>query len=258
MLEGPLALSHNQRMEVVDRIIAESRALYGTAMLAVGLYGSMGRWADGPHSDIELFFVIDQPGLDLTLEWVYGAGKAEANYYGPDVVRRHATRVKPCWALAQGEFYHVRPLWGDVTFFQELKEGVMSPGKDEFSRVICEMIVGELYEWVGKLRNARAANVWAGLPALACAFTEHVALMLGLAHKHIFTSGSTLLQEAQALPNRPAGFDELSAMVLAGDLADAEQVTAAMERAWQGVIVWAQRLEIGLERLQRWPIPMVG
>ena len=84
------------------------RRAHGDAIYAVALYGSMGRDADGPYSDIELWAALTTPGMDDSAEWVYGPGKAEVNLLGLDVLWEQARTVAAKWALEQGQFVRDR------------------------------------------------------------------------------------------------------------------------------------------------------
>lgn len=238
MWEGPQAQARAARLQTLDQIVAALHERYGAKLVAIGLYGSLARGEDGPYSDIELFCVVDIPGTDVDYEWVYGAGKAEINVLGLDVVRASARQVEDNWSLDQGQWAHCRPLFGDLAFFDELKHLALTPDKAAVDAMVAEIVVGELYEWMGKLRNAQARAEPSGLALLACGFVERMAWVLGLVHRHLYRTGMTLLAESRALPDRPAGYDIACEMVMAGDLGDPARVAAALEAAWAGLGPW--------------------
>ncbi len=254
---GPGPCTHGQRMEVVNRIVARIRELYGQSLIAIGLYGSMAQGRDGPYSDIELFCVVDRPGLDESAEWMYGAGKAEVNFYDLAAVRRRAVEVDEWWPLRQGQFLRVRPLFGEPAFFTDLQALVHSPPASAFHQAIAEIVVAEFYEGMGKLRNERAWGRDHFLPSLACHLVSQGALMLGLAHRHCYTTGARLLEESLALPGRPDGYDGLCRRVMAGDLGDAGQTAADLERLWAGLGPWltAMGIDLGARTRPRWELP---
>lgn len=238
MWQGPQAQTTLDRMQMLDRIVAALHARYGEDLLAIGLYGSLARGEDGPYSDIELFCVVNIPSTDVDYEWVYGAGKAEVNVFGPDVARARARRVEDDWALDQGQLIRCRPLYGDLAFFEELKQAALSPAKAEVDAMAAAMVVGELYEWMGKLRNAQARGALTGAAPLACSFVKHAALLLGLVHRRLYRTGGALMAESMELPDRPAGYDDLCRMVMAGELADPDRIASALEAVWAGLEPW--------------------
>jgi hypothetical protein len=105
---GPRPLTRHQRLAVVDSIVARLLEAHRDRVVAIGLYGSTGRGADAPYSDIEMFCVIDRPGEDHRYEWIHGDGKAEVELFGEDVVRGKAAMVEGIGkvrnAIASGDF----------------------------------------------------------------------------------------------------------------------------------------------------------
>jgi kanamycin nucleotidyltransferase len=242
-----------ERWQTVDRIVADLHRTHGEGVLAIALYGSLARATDGPYSDIEIWCMVDEPGLDTTEEWVYGPNKAEVDLYGADVMAASAVEVDEMWSLRQGEIMNCRPLFGDRARFEALRAAVMSPPKETFDEVVAEMVVGECFEWMGKIRNGVAHNDLDFLPITACNFTLHLALMAALLHRHIYSTSSALMREALALPSLPTGYAELARMVIAGELHDKPRIAAAIETVWQGMEGWLVAHEVDFGARQRWP-----
>ncbi|MCB0064453.1 MAG: hypothetical protein KDE19_20150, partial [Caldilineaceae bacterium] len=117
---------------------------------------------------------------------------------------------------------------------------VFAPPAAEFNQLLEEMIVGELYEWIGKLRNAQQVGNAAAIPPLAVHFVEHLAQILAIAHRHCYTTGSRTLADSLTLARRPAGYDALCGTVMRGALHDTEVVAAQIEACWRGLADWAQ------------------
>jgi kanamycin nucleotidyltransferase len=250
---GPQAQTHDDRLSVLDRIVADLQRTYGNDLIAVGLYGSMGRGTDGPHSDIELFCVVDRLDLDFSYEWVYGPGKAEVNIYSAEAMAAAAQEVEERWPLEAGAFANCRPLLGDPAYFAELKALALSPAKEKCDEMVRAMVVGELYEWMGKLRNGLARGETSFVPTLACDFVTYVALIAALVHRRLYSTGSTLLAESLALPDLPDGYDAACRLVMAGELSDAARNAAALEALWVGLGPWLTHHGIDMEPNARWP-----
>jgi kanamycin nucleotidyltransferase len=241
MWNGPQPQSRAERLQIVDRIVADVHRTYGDQLKAMALYGSAARGTDGDYSDIEIWCVLSTPGVDFPEEWVYGDSKAEVDFYGEDVIRAGAVEVEDDWSLSQGMLVNNRPLYGDRAFFTELRDLVMSPHHHIFDKLIKDMVVGEFYEWMGKIRNGVARNDLMFLPITTCNFTLHMALMAALLHRHIYSTSSTLMKEALALPTLPAGYAELVAMV------------AALEATWAGMGPWLAQHGIEFDERNAWP-----
>jgi kanamycin nucleotidyltransferase len=129
----------------------------------------------------------------------------------------------------------------------------MSPPKHVFDEVIAELVVGEFFEWVGKIRNGVARDDLMLLPITACDFTLHLALMAALVHRHIYTTSKSIMREALALPTLPAGYAELVGLVTAGKLDDKARVVAALEATYRGIGPWLAQHDVELASHTQWP-----
>ena len=247
MWAGPQPQSHAARLQIVDRIVADLHRTYGDRIQAMALYGSMSRGTDDAYSDVELWCVLNTPGLDTSEEWIYGPSKAEVNFYGVDVAQARTILVTYDWSLRQGKWLNNHPLFGDRAYFEALRARVMSPPKHVFDDVIAEIVVGEFFEWMGKIRNGVARDDLDFLPITTCNFTLHMALMVALAHRHVYSTSRVLMREALALPTLPVGYRELVQMVMAGELHDKPRVVAALEATWAGLEGWLMQQEIALD-----------
>ena len=64
--EGPQAQDRSERQRHFDEFVEKLYTLYPGHILIIALYGSMARNQDGPYSDIELFCIVNLPGMDTT------------------------------------------------------------------------------------------------------------------------------------------------------------------------------------------------
>jgi kanamycin nucleotidyltransferase len=234
-------MEREDRLRLARRIAERLVEVHGVDLVAVGLYGSLARGTDGPFSDIEMWCVLRPKGIDLSHEWSVGPWKAEVDVMSEDSLLHRAAEVDYDWALTHGAFEHVLPLHDPTGFFDRLREVATGQPKAKFRAAIEATLVEELYEHVGKLRNARWRGEAAPLPLLAVDLAREGAFVIGLHARRTFTSGGRLLEEALALPDRPAGFDELATRVVRGELTEPEAIHASCEAFWVGMCRWADR-----------------
>lgn len=197
--------------------------------------------------------MVGGSAIDYSPEWVYGRSKAEVNIWSQDVIHHDAQAVDEYWSLSQGALLGARPLYGDPVYFDELCQLVLSPPVAVFHQVIAAMIVGELYEWIGKARNARQTGRVASLPSVACKFVEYTALILGLQHRFCYTTGATMLEESLQLPGCPDGYEALCKMVMHGKLDNPTAIMDALDQLWQGMAAWVVANDIDMTTHTRWP-----
>ena len=253
MWRGPQPQSRADRLQVVDRIVADVHRVYGDDLRAMALYGSLASGMDGDYSDVEIWCVLATPGVDFRQEWVYGLNKAEVDFYGEDVIRARAVQVDERWSLRQGQFINNRPIFGDPAFFAELRDLSMSPPKAVFDRVIVDLVVEVFYEWIGKLRNGMARNQLSFLPSTTCTYTLYLAFVAALVHRHIYSTSSMLFDEVLALPDLPNGYAELVGLVQTGQLHDYAHLASLLETTWAGLGPWLEAHEIELGERNAWP-----
>jgi kanamycin nucleotidyltransferase len=257
---GPKPMDRSRRLDLAREIAAQIQDHYRDIrdvivddVLAIGVYGSLARGTDGPYSDIEMHCVVRGSGVDVCHEWSAGAWKAEVDVYSEDVVLEWASEVDVDWSLTHGACTNVWVLYDPTGFFSRLRDAALSHPDEVFQRVIRDVIVGEIYERIGKVRNARAAKDDTCLPFLAVDLAKCGACLLGLAHRHLYTTSTHMFEESLALPGRPEGYDILCRMVMAGDLTGAARIADASDAFWSGVERWAGgrgiQIEQDLERL---------
>jgi kanamycin nucleotidyltransferase len=237
---GPQALQRTQRMVIAHEIAARVKERFPQEIFAIGLYGSLAREEDGPYSDIELFGVLRTEHYKHRYEWCTAEWKAEVDLYGKQTLLERAARVDDRWPLTHSALQSILPLYDPEQFFVEIRTIARSAPERLFRETIEELLVEEVYEGIGKIRNARVEDAPARLPALVLKLAQDVAMVVGLANRHCYTTGTRVISEAITLPDLPDGFGELGQVILTGDLRDGQQLGAACERLWQGINLWAQ------------------
>ncbi len=210
-MNGPVKISRNERLQTCHEIAKRLHEVYGDKLLALGVYGSVSRGTDGPFSDIEMFCVLSESSepIEFSYEWSLGPWKAEVNVCSADVLLETASTVDGEWPLTHGPFFSPLCLYDSQGFFPKLKEAAESPTKEDFRHAINEVLVGEMYEFIGKLRNVHLNGPQTYLPYLAMQFAQYGAMLVGLHNRKFFSTGSLVLPEALEMPGRAVGFDDV-------------------------------------------------
>ena len=236
---GPQPLTRPQRRKLIAQITRRLQKRYGPDLLALGVYGSVAREEDGPYSDIEMHCLLRGSGIDTSFEWSAGPWKAEVDVYSWDIIRLKAAQVDVDWALTQRAYTQVLVIDDPQGLFEQLKELVFSQPETAFLAALHDLVVGEIYELVGKVRNCRVSRMKTPLAWYATELTVRGALLIGLAQRHLFRSSAHIFSESLELPDQPMNFSELCRKVMVGDLSDAESIFQAIEAFWNGVEAWA-------------------
>ncbi len=241
MYPYPQPMDHQQRLRLAQTIAERLTARYSTSVKAIGLYGSLARNQDGPYSDVEMFCVLKGSGEKRNYEWCAGPWKAEVNVRGEEDLRQEAAQLDEEWALTHGAFAHVLPLMDPEHYFDGLRVLVMQHTPEEFRAVIEAELVFEIYERVGKIRNAFIQKNAHALPTLAVLLAQRTSYILGLEHRYLYRTASSVLDEAVTLPDPPEGFHALAHLVMEGELSDASRVASTCEQLWFGLVQWAEK-----------------
>lgn len=233
-------MDHQQRLRLAEKIAARLRERYGLSVKAIGLYGSLARNQDGPYSDIEMFCVLMGAAESHNYEWCAGPWKAEVNVRGEETLRQEAAQLDDKWALTHSAFVYILPLLDPEHYFDGLSELVMQHAPEDFRALIEEGLIFDIYERIGKVRNAFALQHFQALPTLAVLLAQRTTYILGLEHRHLYRTASSMLEEALTLPDLPEGFQALARLVMSGALTDASVVASACDVLWSGLVQWAK------------------
>jgi kanamycin nucleotidyltransferase len=248
MATGPTEYTHTARMARAEAISARFQAHYDESLLAIGIYGSLARGTDGPFSDIEMHVIVKGEEIERAFEWSSGPWKAEVDVYSADVFLAQAASFDGIWPITQGAFTRVLPLHDPKRLFHRAAHAVFDHTLDDYNDLIREVLIGDLYEVVGKARNALSSGRTGNLSAEAVSAARYAACVIGLANRHLYSSGPQVFPESLELPGRPGGYDALLGLVMRGELSDPSAVLAAIDALWDGEESWA--VEHGL-RLHR-------
>jgi kanamycin nucleotidyltransferase len=237
---GPQPLPHTQRMAIAHEIAQRLKERFPLEVFAIGLYGSLAREEDGPYSDIELFGVLRADQYEQRYEWCTAEWKAEVDLYGKQTLRERAARVDGQWPLTHSAFQTILPLDDPDHFFAEIRTIAQASPEALFREAIEHLLVDNVFECIGKIRNAQALGTSTALSPLVLKLGRVVAMMAGLANRQCYTTETRVISEAVALPDLPDGFRELGQVILTGDFRDRQQLGAACERLWHGLNLWMQ------------------
>lgn len=232
---GPVPKGHSDRLALAREVAERARIRFDA--LAVGAYGSLARGEDGPYSDIEMFCVV-AGDVDETFEWMHAGWKVEVDVRGRDYLMRDAATVTEIWSITHATYLDVMPLHDPDGTFAELAAIVRGTPQAVFDRAIERLIVGELWEAIGKLRNARTRNEPPPLGFLYYLLKIGY-WMIGLANRRTYSAATRAWSEALALPDRMAGYEALCEVARAGDVDDAARVFDVADSFWAGVAAWA-------------------
>src|SRR5699024_12655178 len=105
IVNGPIKMTREDRMKIVHEIKERILDNYGDVVKAIGVYGSLGRQADGPYSDIEMVCVLYTEEAEFSHEGTTGEWKVEVNLDSEEILLEYASQVESDWPLTHGQFF---------------------------------------------------------------------------------------------------------------------------------------------------------
>lgn len=245
MFTGPQPYTHEERIQRALEIDRQLKEHFGDLLVAVGIYGSVAISRDGPYSDLEMLCIVQGKGVEDTLEWINGAPdaagkwKVEINLFSPDTFLKYAETLDENWPITHGMLLNVLPLRDPTHFFWGVQTVVLGHPAEAFEAQVRAIIVGNIYELVGKIRNAQAAGRSENLAMYMVFLARTCACLVALAHRKPYSSASAMFRESLLLDDRPAGYDVFFRLVMDEAPATPPEIFSATETLWNGVEAWA-------------------
>ena len=243
-ISGPIPMERSQRLDIAHQVSDQLQQHYHGRVKAIGIFGSVAREMDGPYSDIELYCVLQGDNIETAYEWATGPWKCLVNIYTEDTMLRDAAIIDETWPFVQSGYVFIKTLYDPNGIFPRLREIALKSRPNEFKEAVRNLIVGDLYETVGKIRNAQVLGFSSSFPMLAVELAKSGACLIGLANQHLYTSFSTLLEESMQISRRPEGYDDLCKMVISGKLENSNEIVNVVNRLWDGIESWAAQNNI--------------
>jgi kanamycin nucleotidyltransferase len=237
----PAPLDHQTRLQIAHSIADQLTTHFGQKLVAIALYGSLAQATDAPYSDIEMHCVVDEPGLDASVEWSAGDWKAEINLNSVNGILKKATRVEINWPITHGAFVYCQPLYDPTNLFIHLRKTAISQPGFSYTKAMKQLIIEVIYELTGKIRNIGIQQEFSMLAYYTTGLARWGACLIGLDNRFIYPTGKTIFTSSLTLDNRPSGYDALCALVMSGALSDFAGALRACEDFWLGVNTWARQ-----------------
>lgn len=246
---GPTATNQKERRQRALAIATRFKEHYGDQVLAIGLYGSLAKDSDGPFSDIEMHCVLKGEGIEHQyFEWSAGPWKAEVDIYSADVILAEAALLEGDWPITHSAFTEIRAIYDPQDFLPRLKIAALEHSQAEYQQVMEEVIVGEIIELVGKIRNAQALKETGSLSRYMVHLATWGACLIGLDQRHLYQRSARLFEDSLSLPGRPGGYDALCRLVMEGKLTPTDQLFQTAETFWSGLETWATMRVLVIEQ----------
>ncbi|WP_096440098.1 kanamycin nucleotidyltransferase C-terminal domain-containing protein [Alteribacter populi] len=244
MLPYPHPTSREEKQNIIKQVTKQLHKKLGSDLLALGLYGSVGKGTEGAYSDIEMHVFVKDGTHFSSHEFIYEPFKIELSVQTKTDIIKEAQTVDDGWSIKAGVFTEVQALYDPTDLFTQLKKFALNVPDSEIREVMKEFMIWEPYETMGKIRNNYERGTYYYLPWGAKDLSWQTAKLIGLANRMIYSTRSETFKEAVSATSKPSGFENLAELVMKGDLADPERVYLSCENLWTGLNDWFDLLGI--------------
>ncbi|MFT4412863.1 kanamycin nucleotidyltransferase C-terminal domain-containing protein [Fredinandcohnia humi] len=249
MLTYPVPTTREEKFTIIHTLKEKLLISYGENIIAIGVYGSIGKKNEGAYSDIEMH-VVTQNGFVLPdNEFIYLPFKVELDCNEKSVLIQKAKTVNEMWPIKAGSFIHIESLYDPTDFFSFLQTLPMQPTDEEFKAAIKKFMIWGPFESMGKIRNNWENGNHSYLPLGTIDFAWEIASLIGLANKQYFTTRAKTFEESLHMKVKPSGYEELVWHILEGKLEDKEKLYQICETLWTGLNNWCK--ELGIEYINQ-------
>ena len=206
----------------------------GENLLGLATQGSYARNSDSDYSDLELVAFLRT--VSKTTNWVSPVQILDGLFI--DIIwttkDEYIARVKevtPEWYLAGSDHLDAlinQPLIDEVNGYepQHLRTKCRSEALRHWP---------ETQEATGKVLSAIQRGDAANMGPLLFAMLRHVLIELSFLNERPYESASRMLTEAEDLPKRPRGFDDVARIAKEGNYTNLERTRQAVEAMFEGL-----------------------
>lgn len=226
----PRPHTHQDRARIVSRLADLHRDGLGANLVGLATQGSFARNEDREYSDLELVVFLKRLPADVERvdgEQIFDGMFVDLVWTTEDDYIASVKEVTPAWYIAGSD--RLEPVVN-----RELIERINGYRPQNLRARCLEQAVRRwpaLHEATTKVLNALARDDAPDLGRLFFSVLDHVLVVLAFLNATPYTSGSTMLQEALALPQQPPALAELAEIVVRGAHTDRPRVRRAVTAA---------------------------
>ncbi|QQE80625.1 kanamycin nucleotidyltransferase C-terminal domain-containing protein [Alicyclobacillus sp. SO9] len=245
---GPMPTSRQEKLDMIDEIVNRLLARYASAIVAIGVYGSIALESDGPFSDIEMYVIVQDGAEVQGHEFVYEPFKIEVAVFQRTPFLNRARAVDDLWALTADSYINIKAVFDPDDFFLAVKSLPLDISDVTVEKIMREFVIWEPYETIAKLRNNYNAGNLNYISLGAKDLSWRTAKLIGLANKQYYSTRAKTFEESLLARSKPDGYAELVQHIMNGSLSDRDHTYKLCEQLWNGLNDWLK--ELGIEYVE--------
>ncbi len=243
--------THEERLEIAQRISSLLLDKYKDSVLAVFIYASTAKKLDRPYSDLEVTAVM-RDGVDIETKYYLNNGLLiEIDYAQESNFLKDARKVDQNWPIRADQYRNRILLFERDQWTRKLDEAVEESETADVSLALHNATMA-VAESLASLRNATLANDSIGIRSRGFGFAFDATRLLLLLNRRYVLTTSWFWKQAFECADKPQDFEMLVRTVAGFDRHEAlEKIVDAAERLWAELLamVESRRVEVETAKL---------
>ena len=242
--------THEERVEIAQRISSLLLDKYKDSVLAVFIYASTAKKLDRPYSDLEIAAVM-RDGIDIpTKSYLYKGLLIETYYPQESNLLKEARKVGQNWPIEADQYRNRKVLFERDGWARRLEEAVEESEKADFSTALHHSTMAVL-ESLASLRNAALTGNSLDAKTRGFWFAYDAARLLLLLNRRYVITTSWFWKQTFECSDKPRDFESLVRTIAGFDRHESVETTSqAAEQLWDELLDMVESRGVNVESSQ--------
>src|SRR5438876_1108732 len=241
-------VSHEERVELGQKIASQILDTHKDAVLAICIYASTAKKLDRPYSDLEIFCVTSD-GLEVkNKRYVYDGLMLEIDYFQESNFLKEAARVGWDWPLGADQFRNRIVLFERHNWLKKLEEAVAQNDRADFTEEL-RWAVLTVTESLAAVRNARIKGDLRDLRTRAFYMAWDAARVVFLCNRKYVLTTSWFWKQLFECQEQPKDFRNLIDIVAGFTESTQTELVDATEKLWLETITMVRARGFSIESM---------
>lgn len=239
-------VSHEERVELGNKIASQIIDRYKDAVLAICIYASTAKNLDRPYSDLELLCVVTDNLEIQNKRYVFDGLLVEIDYFQESKFLKEAAEVGWDWPLGADQYRNRIVLFERDNWLKKLEKSVAENDQADFTREF-RWATLTMTESLAAVRNARIKRDHRDLRTRAFYLASDVARVVFYHNRKYVLTTSWFWKQLFECEEQPKGLRKLIEVVAGFERSTNTDLVDAAEELWRTTMLMVQPRRISLE-----------
>jgi kanamycin nucleotidyltransferase len=239
-------VSHEERVELGQKIASQINNTYKDAVLAICIYASTAKKLDRPYSDLEILCVITDSLKIENKRYIYDGLLVEIDYFQESKFLEEATKVGWDWPLGADQYRNRIVLFERDNWLKKLEGAVAENDKADFTKEL-RWAAMSMTESLAAVRNAQIKGGPRDLRTRAFYMAWDTARVVFLLNRKYVLTTSWFWKQLFECQEQPEGLRKLVDIVTGFEKSTNSELVDATEELWRATMRMVQARGISIE-----------